>query len=197
MGRAELQGTPWHEEQIHKTCKEGSKYCIYNVNKLCSCKYCSNYNLYCIGKGNCDWFEPKTGMPKVTDKKTIIIKQNPQNSKLKDSNINKESRLLTKHYTPRNQEIKQEEISHMSTQQITDTKDKVKETSEEKFLRLSKERVNNVIDDIRKLSKLSNTNTYSYTDEQVDKMFSCIENILQDTKESFKKKQPIQEFKWD
>lgn len=29
MGRSQLQGTPWHPDQLHKTCKDGSKYCIY------------------------------------------------------------------------------------------------------------------------------------------------------------------------
>lgn len=194
MGRSELQGTPWHEEQMRKTCKEGSKYCVYNNNKFCSCKPCSNFNNFCVGKGNCDWFEPKTGTPKTVPQKTIIIKQNPQNSKLPNKNISAESKLVIKHYTSK--EDKQEENTTLNMQNPeTDTKSK--ETPEEKFLRLSLSRVNNIIDDIRILGKLSNTSTYSYTDEQVDKMFTHIETVLQETKDSFKKKQPIQEFKLD
>lgn len=27
MGAEKLQGTPWHPDQLHKTCKDGSKYC--------------------------------------------------------------------------------------------------------------------------------------------------------------------------
>lgn len=30
MKVAQLQGTPWHPEQLHKSCNDGSKYCIYN-----------------------------------------------------------------------------------------------------------------------------------------------------------------------
>lgn len=194
MGRAELQGTPWHEERMRKTCKEGSKYCVYNNNKFCSCKPCDNFNNYCVGKGNCDWFEPKTGTPKTISKKTIIIKQNPQNSKLPNKSSSSESQLIVKHYKANKD--KQEENTTLNT---TDTEStiKQKETPEEKFLRLSLSRVNNIIDDIRTLGKLSNTSTYSYTDTQIEKMFSYIETVLQETKDCFKKKQPIQEFKWD
>lgn len=196
MGRSQLQGTPWHEEQMRKTCKEGSKYCIYNNNKFCSCKPCDNFNTYCVGKGNCDWFEPRTGTPKTVPQKTIIIKQNPQNSKLPSKNTSTESKLVIKHYT--NKDNMKKESTILNTLNLnTETDTKQKETSEEKFLRLSLSRVNNIIDGIRTLGKLSNTSTYSYTDEQVEKMFSHIETVLQETKDCFKKKQPVQEFKWD
>ena len=36
MKVAQLQGTPWHTDQLYKTCNDGSKYCIYN-HKICSC----------------------------------------------------------------------------------------------------------------------------------------------------------------
>lgn len=66
----------------------------------------------------------------------------------------------------------------------------------ENFLRLSKERVNKVIDAIERLENLSNKNQYSYTDEQVEKMFEAIEESLDSAKKSFKDKKPRQKFDW-
>ncbi|MCB6607872.1 hypothetical protein V3C10_19470 [[Clostridium] symbiosum] len=66
----------------------------------------------------------------------------------------------------------------------------------ENFLRLSKERVNKVIDAIERLENLSNKNQYSYTDEQVEKMFTAIEESLDSAKKSFKDKKPRQKFDW-
>lgn len=195
--RSQLQGTPWHEEQMHKSCRDGSKYCVYNNNKFCACKPCSNFNDYCVGKGNCDWFEPKTGTPKTVSQKTVIIKQNPHNSKQLTKDMLSQPSLVTKHYkTFINSQADKSREEEIVMQQTNETEVKTKETAEEKFLRLSQSRVNNIIDDIRLLGKLSNTATYTYTDEQVEKMFSYIESVLRDTKDSFKKKKAVQEFKW-
>lgn len=195
--RAQLQGTSWHEEQMHRSCKDGSKYCVYNSNGKCAFKSNNFYKQECVGKGSCDNFESKAGMPKVSSEKTIIIKQNPHNSKKPTEDMLSRPSLITKHYKieadPQIQMEKEEEIA---MQQPDEAEVKIKETPEEKFLRLSQARVNNIIDDIRLLGKLSNTSTYTYTDEQVEKMFSYIESILQDTKDSFKKKKSVQEFKW-
>lgn len=38
MNISQLQGTPWHTEQLKRTCNDGSKYCIYNHN-ICSCTF--------------------------------------------------------------------------------------------------------------------------------------------------------------
>lgn len=70
------------------------------------------------------------------------------------------------------------------------------EKKNENFLRLSKERVNKVIDAIERLENLSNKNLYSYTDEQVERMFSAIEESLDSAKKSFKDKKPRQKFDW-
>lgn len=70
------------------------------------------------------------------------------------------------------------------------------EKKNENFLRLSKERVNKVIDSIERLENLSNKNLYSYTDEQVERMFSAIEDSLESAKKSFKDKKPRQKFEW-
>ena len=70
------------------------------------------------------------------------------------------------------------------------------EKKNENFLRLSKERVNKVIDAIERLENLSNKNLYSYTDEQVERMFMAIEDSLESAKKSFKDKKPRQKFDW-
>lgn len=75
MGRAQLQGIPWHEEQLRKTCKDGSKYCVYN-HKICSNNSCKYYHKQCVGKGICDWFEPKTGTPKIYSEKIYKLSNN-------------------------------------------------------------------------------------------------------------------------
>lgn len=49
MKRAQLQGTPWHYEQLRRTCKDGSKFCIYNKN-ICVCKCSQHYHKKCVGK---------------------------------------------------------------------------------------------------------------------------------------------------
>lgn len=197
MGAEKLQGTPWHPNQLHKTCRDGSKYCLYNNNNNCSCISSIYYHTECVGKGDCEEFESRGNMARTTSEKTIIIKQNPHNSKQQTKEILSRPSLVTKHYKvfpdlPLGKE-KEEEIA---MQQSDENEVKTKEKPEEKFLRLSQSRVNNVIDDIRLLGKLSNTATYIYTDEQVEKMFSYIETVLQDTKDSFKKKKSVQEFKW-
>lgn len=73
---------------------------------------------------------------------------------------------------------------------------KVKNRKSENFLRLSKERVNKIIDAVALLENLSNTNLYSYTDEQIETMFSAIEESLDSAKESFRNKKPRQKFDW-
>lgn len=67
---------------------------------------------------------------------------------------------------------------------------------QENFLRLSQDRVNKLLKDIELLDNLSNKNAYTYTDSQVDKMFSCIEKALADTKKHFKEKKSSGKFEW-
>lgn len=198
MGAEKLQETPWHPDQFHKTCKDGSKYCLYNKNNNCSCISSMYYHTECVGKGNCEEFESRGNMAKSVSEKTIVIKQNPHNSKQPTEEMLLRPSLITKHYKLSSdiQIQKEEKDEGIVMQQFDENESKTKETPEEKFLRLSQSRVNNIIDDIRLLGKLSNTATYTYTDEQVEKMFSYIETVLQDTKDSFKKKKSVQEFKW-
>lgn len=115
MGAEQLQGTPWHPEQIHKTCKDGSKYCIYNSNGKCAFSVSDYYKKDCVGKGTCINFESKTGTPKVVSEKTIIIKQNPHNSKQPTEEMYSRPSLITKHYKvytdSRMEERKEDEIN--------------------------------------------------------------------------------------
>lgn len=69
MNRSYLQGVPWHEEKMKRTCNEGSKYCLYNKN-ICTCKVSRYFHKKCVGKGSCDEFETKGNTAKVLTSKT-------------------------------------------------------------------------------------------------------------------------------
>ena len=154
--RAQLQGIPWHEEQMRRTCKTGSKYCIYNRN-ICICIHSKFHHRKCAGKGECEWFESKGGSPKVKSVTTIPVTVQLENPKEKDkSNMN------------------------------TNTNDNsLKESKEEKFLRISKGRIDKIEEAINNLENLSDRYSYSYTDKQVDKMFDYLEKLLKDAKGKF------------
>ncbi|MBQ4531332.1 MAG: hypothetical protein IJA36_12120 [Lachnospiraceae bacterium] len=64
----------------------------------------------------------------------------------------------------------------------------------ENFVRLANKRTNKILEDIEILGNLANKNQYEYTDEQVEKIFNAIEKELATTKESFKKKKPVNKF---
>lgn len=170
MKLAQLQGAPWHTEQLHKTCSDGSKYCIHNHN-ICSCIANKKYfHKKCVGKGNCEWFEPKTGTPKIYSSQTYKYS-------LSASEIDKKSKQKEKNIMPQ-------------------TDNQPKESKEEKFLRLSKGRIDKVEEAIDNLENLSDKYSYSYTEEQVDKMFDYLENRLQIAKDRFKNKKSSGGFKW-
>ena len=56
---------------------------------------------------------------------------------------------------------------------------------EENFIRLAENRTKKVLDMIRLLGNLSNTSNYSYTQDQVDKIFGAIEKELAIAKRKF------------
>jgi len=58
---------------------------------------------------------------------------------------------------------------------------KPKESKQEYFLRIAKPRVENVRKALRILGNCSNRNNYSYTKEQVNRMFSSISEALENT----------------
>lgn len=55
----------------------------------------------------------------------------------------------------------------------------------ENFIRLAETRTNKILDMVRLLGNLSNTSNYSYTKEDVSKIFSAIEKELSETKKKF------------
>lgn len=59
------------------------------------------------------------------------------------------------------------------------------ETSRDKFVRLAESRVNYLIKTIRLVGNLSNRSNYSYTEQDVDKMFRAIEKELKDARARF------------
>lgn len=52
------------------------------------------------------------------------------------------------------------------------------ERRSDRFIRIAESRTQNVLDDIAKLSKCSDPAVYAYTDTQVEKIFSAIQNAL-------------------
>ncbi len=58
--------------------------------------------------------------------------------------------------------------------------------SNEKFKDLAVSRVNKAINQIRLIGNLSNRNYYTYSDEEVKKIFSALESEIKSSKEKFK-----------
>jgi hypothetical protein len=59
------------------------------------------------------------------------------------------------------------------------------ETPEERFKRLATSRTNAVFDKLRILGNLSNRQLYSYTDEDLDKIFSAINKEIKMVRAKF------------
>ncbi len=58
--------------------------------------------------------------------------------------------------------------------------------SNEKFKDLAISRVNKAINQIRLVGNLANRNYYTYSDEEVKKIFSALESEIRKSKEKFK-----------
>ena len=61
------------------------------------------------------------------------------------------------------------------------------ETKEEKFKRIATARTLRVLEDLRLLGNCANTSTYSYTKEEVNKIFGTIEKEIKRIKALFDK----------
>lgn len=61
----------------------------------------------------------------------------------------------------------------------------VMDAKRDKFRKLAKQRGNRILNDIRLVGNLSNTNNYAYTDQDVYKIFSTIEQELKIAKLKF------------
>ena len=64
----------------------------------------------------------------------------------------------------------------------------MEENKHEKFKRIATKRVNDILNKIDVLGNCSNKSNYSYTEEDVQKIFRAIELKLKETKTSFKTK---------
>lgn len=62
---------------------------------------------------------------------------------------------------------------------------KEQETKRDKFVRLAEARTNKIIDMLQLLGNCSNTSVYDYTQQDIDKIFSAIENEVRETKKKF------------
>ena len=60
------------------------------------------------------------------------------------------------------------------------------EEKREKFKRLATQRTNNVLKAIQVLGNCSNKSTYSYTEEEVNKIFAEIDRKLKESRAEFK-----------
>ena len=60
------------------------------------------------------------------------------------------------------------------------------ETSSERFARLATARTNQILRDLRILGNCANRHTYSYTQREVDAIFTTIERRLKETKARFR-----------
>lgn len=68
------------------------------------------------------------------------------------------------------------------------------ESKSEKFIRLANARTNKCVAAIQSLSKLSNTNHYSYTDAQVEQIIRELRDELEGLKLSFKNRKKKKAF---
>ncbi|MFQ6608403.1 MAG: hypothetical protein ACE5EE_07685 [Fidelibacterota bacterium] len=63
--------------------------------------------------------------------------------------------------------------------------DEVMDKKSQTFRRLGEKRISNLIKHLRLIGNLANKKNYSYTDEEVNQMFTAIENELENTKKKF------------
>ncbi|MFK8331866.1 hypothetical protein M2D63_017820 [Pseudomonas sp. BJa5] len=59
------------------------------------------------------------------------------------------------------------------------------EEKREKFVRLAEQRANRALNDIRLIGNLSNRNAYSFTEEDVKKIFKALQKELDQAKSRF------------
>ena len=68
------------------------------------------------------------------------------------------------------------------------------EGKKERFSRIAANRTNRILDQLRLLGNCSNTSNYSYTEEDVRKIFSAIENEVKIQKSKFEEKKRVKKF---
>lgn len=69
--------------------------------------------------------------------------------------------------------------------EVVDTKKNSEETRQERFRRVASRRTNGILKRIRILGNCSNRSSYSYTEEDIKKIFSAIEGEVRSVKAMF------------
>ena len=79
-------------------------------------------------------------------------------------------------------------------EKVVDMEKNSEETRSERFRRIATRRTNNILRQIQVLGNCSNKSSYSYTEEDIKKIFSAIEGELRSVKARFvnKKKSNFQ-----
>ena len=70
-------------------------------------------------------------------------------------------------------------------EKVADMEKNSEETRSERFRRVATRRTNNILRQIHILGNCSNKSSYSYTEEDIKKIFSVIEGELRSTKAMF------------
>lgn len=78
------------------------------------------------------------------------------------------------------------EIRYIDSDRRVDVMDE--KTKKEKFNTIATNRTNKILDMLRLLGNCSNTSNYSYTDEEVKKIFDAIEKEVKEQKAKFNRK---------
>ena len=73
-------------------------------------------------------------------------------------------------------------------EKVVDMEKNSEETRSERFRRVATRRTNNILRQIQVLGNCSNKSSYSYTEEDIRKIFSAIEGELRATKYKFTNK---------
>ena len=74
----------------------------------------------------------------------------------------------------------------MRTSKISETNaPENKESKRDKFVRVVESLTNKIVHMIKLLKNCSNKNTYEYTDADIDKIFTALEQELKETKKAF------------
>lgn len=88
-------------------------------------------------------------------------------------------------YCTKVEEMNMSDVTKNAAAQETEPAAKADETKAEKFIRIGEYRMNKAIDAIGRLENLANKSVYEYTQEQVEAMFSVLEQRVADIKAKF------------
>ena len=70
------------------------------------------------------------------------------------------------------------------------------ESKRDRFVRLAENRTNKIIRMLQLLGNCSNTSLYEYTDEDVEKIFTAIENSVKESKRKYAKTEAVKPAKF-